>query len=54
MNIARWFLGVIVFLALSLLILKYGELSINLLILIALAVFLFSLIQNKKREKKNY
>lgn len=54
MNIARWILGLIIFLALSFLVVEYGEISINLLIIIAFAVFLFSILKNKKREKKNY
>lgn len=54
MKVAKWLLGLIIFLALSFLILEYGEVSINLIIIIAFGVFILSLIQNRRKEKKHY
>ena len=52
MKVAKWLLGLVIFLALSFLILEYGEVSINLIIIIAFGVFILSLIQNRRKEKK--
>ncbi|MBS5927985.1 MAG: hypothetical protein KIC66_13015 [Clostridium sp.] len=51
MKVAKWLLGLVIFLALSFLILEYGEVSINLIIIIAFGVFILSLIQNRRKEK---
>ncbi len=53
MKVAKWLLGLVIFLALSFLILEYGEVSINLIIIIAFGVFILSLIQNRRKEKNN-
>lgn len=54
MNVARWLLGLLIFLALSFLILEHGEVSINLIIIITFCVFILSMIQNKRKVKKHY
>ncbi|MBS7131650.1 MULTISPECIES: hypothetical protein [Clostridium] len=54
MKVAKWLLGLAIFLTLSFLILEYGEVSINLIIIIAFGVFILSLIQNRRKEKKHY
>ena len=54
MNVARWILGLLIFLTLSFLILEHGEISINLIIIIAFCVSVFSIIQNKRKLKNHY
>ncbi|MDU7215292.1 hypothetical protein [Clostridium sp.] len=50
MKVAKWLLGLVIFLALSFLILEYGEVSINLIIIISSIPFLYSCINIKKRN----
>jgi uncharacterized membrane protein len=50
MNIAKWMLGVIIFLLLSLLILSYGEYSIIIILTISTIAFITSTIYENKRH----
>lgn len=54
MNVARWFLGMIVFIFICASILKYGEYSIGIIILISSLALLISLFKNKHKSKNNY
>ncbi|MDS0525578.1 hypothetical protein NNC19_07805 [Clostridium sp. SHJSY1] len=50
MNIAKWVLGLIIFLLLSMLILSYGEYAIITILIISTIAFITSTIYEKKRH----